>query len=27
VAPPKNVIPRFILVNAMNLNSISISQT
>jgi hypothetical protein len=27
VPPPKNVIPRFILVNAMNLNSVSISQT
>jgi hypothetical protein len=27
VPPPKNVIPRFILVNAMNSSSISISQT
>ena len=27
VPPPKNVMPRFILVNAMNLNSVQISQT
>jgi len=27
VPPPKNVMPRFILINAMNLNNVQISQT